>query len=178
MRRPSVSGIIAEFDRPEALIEAAQRVQEAGYTKVDAFSPFPLTKVNEILGYKPSWFPYVPLAAAIVGGAVQYFAQYWMNVIDYPINVGGRPLHSWPPFLPSMIIVAILWAGVTTFLILLFAARLPRLNHPVFAVPDFERASQDRFFIWIRADDPLFDLEETSRLLTALNPQALREVPG
>jgi Protein of unknown function (DUF3341) len=174
----SSTGLMAEFDRPEALVAAARAARQAGYTQLDAFSPFPLSDLNEALGCKVSALPYIAFAAAVIGGAIQYYAQYWMNVVDYPINVGGRPLHSWPAFIPGPLVVSILWAGVATFIAMLWAMRLPQPYHPVFGVPGFERASQDRFFLWIMADDPRFDGEETRRFLTAFGPSAIREVPG
>lgn len=170
--------LIAEFDTPEALLAAARAARSAGYSRLEAYSPYPVREVADALGYRLSILPYVPLAAAIVGGAIQYYAQYWMNVVDYPIDVGGRPLHSWPAFIPSTLIVAILWSGVASFLVMLFALRLPRLHHPIFDAPNFERASQDRFFLAVEGDDPLFDREATGRLLEVLAPGAVREVPG
>jgi Protein of unknown function (DUF3341) len=178
MTAGSPNGLIAEFAKAEELAAAAKAARAAGYTRMDAFSPFPLRAVNEALGFRASGLPYVPFAAAVLGGAVQYLSQYWMNVVDYPINVGGRPLHSWPAFLPSTLIVAILWAGVATFVIMLVLMRLPRLHHPVFAVPGFERTSQDRFFLWIMAEDPRFDPDRTALFLVSTGPQAVREVPG
>lgn len=174
----SPMGLIAEFARAEELAGAVRAARADGYTRMDAFSPFPLREVNEILGNRASGLPYVAFAAAVLGGTVQYLSQYWMNVVDYPINVGGRPLHSWPAFVPSTLIVAILWAGVATFVIMLVSMRLPRLHHPVFAVPAFERTSQDRFFLWIMADDPRFDPDRTGRFLATLGSRAVREVPA
>lgn len=171
-------GLIAEFDRPEALVAAALNARRAGYTRLEAYSPFPLLDLKDILGYRTRILPYIPLAAAFIGGVVQYYAQYWMNAVDYPINVGGRPLNSWPAFIPSTIIVAILWAGIATFIAILVGTRLPQPHHPVFDVPGFEFASHDRFFLWIMADDPLFRPEESSRFLMTLEPRAIREVPG
>jgi hypothetical protein len=170
--------LVVEFDRPDQLVEAAKRARQAGYTRLDAFSPFPLLELNDILALRKPFIPYIPLVAAAIGGAVQYYAQYWMNAVDYPINVGGRPLHSWPAFIPSAIIVALLWAGIATFVTFLAGTKLPQLHHPVFDIPDFERASQDRFFLWITADDPCFDHEQTLRFLETLSPKALREVSG
>jgi Protein of unknown function (DUF3341) len=172
----SGGGLIAEFDRPEALVTAARSARRHGYTRLDAFSPFPIRELSEVLNHRASALPYIALAAALVGGAVQYIAQYWMNVIDYPLNVGGRPLHSWPAFIPGTLIVSILWAGIAVFLAMLLALRLPQPHHPIFAAPGFERASQDRFFLWIMADDPRFDAAETERFLATLDPLSIREV--
>ncbi len=168
-------GIVAAFDRPEALAEAVEAARRAGYTRLDAFSPFPLRNVAHALGEHPRALPWIAALAGLAGAAVQYGSQVWMNAVDYPLNVGGRPLHSWPAFIPATIIVAILWAGTAAILAFLFTAGLPRLSHPVFAVPGFERASEDRFFLMIGADDPLF--AEAAAFLQGLAPLAVREVP-
>jgi hypothetical protein len=171
-------GIMAEFTTPEALVDAVKAAKRAGFTRLDAFSPFPLADIAKELGCRTSAIAWIALIAALVGAGLQYGSQYWMNVVDYPLNVGGRPLHSWPAFIPSTVIVAILWAGAATLLGLLLILRLPRLHHPVFAVPGFERASEDRFFLCILSDDPLFEAAAARSLLEALSPQAVREVPA
>jgi Protein of unknown function (DUF3341) len=171
-------GVMAEFSAPEALIAAVSAAKAAGYTRLDAFSPFPLREVAEHLGVRPSIIPWIASVTGFIGAAVQYGSQYWMNAIDYPLNVGGRPLHSWPAFIPSTLIVAILWSGAATLLSMLLIIRLPRLHHPVFAVPGFERASEDRFFLLILGDDPLFDPPRTRALLQGLAPLAVRDVPA
>ena len=135
-------------------------------------------EVAQQLGTKTTSIAWIALVAGLAGAAVQYGSQYWMNVIDYPINVGGRPLHSWPTFIPATLIVAILWAGLATLLGLLIILRLPRLHHPVFAVHGFERASQDRFFLCILSGDPLYDEPATRRFLETTAPDIVREVPG
>lgn len=172
-----IHGVAAEFDRPEAVAEAVRSLKARGYTRIDVYSPFPLADVAEQLDVRTGAIPWIVLIAGIAGALVQYGAQYWMNVIDYPLNVGGRPLHSWPAFLPTALIVAVLWAGVAALLGLLIILRLPRLHHPMFAVPAFARASQDRFFLCLSANDPRFDGAEIHRLLLALGPVAVYEVP-
>jgi hypothetical protein len=146
-------GIMAEFGTPEALVDAVKAAKRAGFTRLDAYSPFPLSDLAEELGIRTT-------------------------IVDYPLNVGGRPLDSWPAFIPSTLIVAILWAGAATLIGLLLVLRLPRLHHPVFAVHGFERASQDRFFFCILSDDPLFESGATRSFLEALSPQIVREVPA
>jgi hypothetical protein len=170
-------GIMAEFRTPEALVEAVRAAKRAGYTRLDAFSPFPLSDLAKELGVRTSVIPWIALVAGLAGAAIQYGSQYWMNAIDYPLNVGGRPLHSWPAFIPASMIVAILWAGAATLIGLLLILRLPRLNHPVFAVPGFERASEDRFFLCIMHDDPKFDSAAIREFLGPLSPLAVQEVP-
>lgn len=174
----ALHGVVAEFESAEALAAAVTEARQAGYTRLDAFSPFPLRDVAETLGYRTSIIPWIAAAAGLVGAASQYYAQYWMNAVDYPLNVGGRPLHSWPTFLPSTIIVAILWAGAATLIGLLLILRLPRLHHPIFAMPGFERASEDRFFLCILADDPRFDASGAIQFLRELRPSAVHEVPA
>jgi len=169
-------GIIAEFEKPEALMEAVRAAKRAGYTKLDVFSPFPLSEVARELGVRTSVIPWIAFIAGLIGAAIQYGSQYWMNAVDYPLNVGGRPLNSWPAFIPASLIVAILWAGAATLIGLLLILRLPRLHHPVLAVPGFERASEDRFFLCILNGDPLFEKAATRNFLADLSPRAVHEV--
>ncbi|MBJ6125708.1 DUF3341 domain-containing protein [Microvirga splendida] len=171
-------GIMAEFKTPEALMEAVRAAKRAGYTRLDAFSPFPLSDLAKELGVRTSVIPWIALVAGLTGGVIQYASQYWMNAIDYPLNVGGRPLHSWPAFIPASLIVAILWAGAATLIGLLLILRLPRLHHPVFATPGFARASEDRFFLCILQDDPLYDDAAVHAFFGALSPLAVQEVPA
>jgi hypothetical protein len=169
-------GLIAEFTDHEALARAVEATRRAGYRRVAVYAPFPMRDLARSLGYRTAILPWLALGAGAFGAALQYYLQYWMNAVDYPINVGGRPLHAWPAFIPATIIVAIMWAGAATLIGTLLILRLPRLHHPVFAVPGFERASQDRFFLVVRADDPLFDAAATGRFLAALEPRRVQEV--
>jgi hypothetical protein len=171
-------GIMAEFRSPEALTDAVKATKRAGFTRLDAFSPFPLSDLAQELGVRTAIIPWIAFMAALVGAGLQYGSQYWMNAVDYPLNVGGRPLDSWPAFIPSTLIVAILWAGAATLIGLLLILRLPRLHHPVFEVHGFERASNDRFFLCILSDDPLFESAATRNFLEGLAPQIVREVPA
>jgi hypothetical protein len=176
MSARDLHGLIAEFETPEALARAVEAARMAGYTQLEAFSPFPLRNVAEMLGARPAAVPWIATVFGFLGAAVQYGFQYWANAIDYPLNVGGRPLHSWPAFVPATLIVAIMWAGAATLLSLLVLLRLPQLNHPVFAVPGFERASDDRFFLMISSRDPAFEPGGVSAFLQALSPATVREV--
>lgn len=177
MTQPSY-GIMAEFETPDALMKAVKAAKREGFTQIDAFSPFPLPDLAHDMGIRTAIIPWIALCAALVGAGVQYGSQYWMNAVDYPLNVGGRPLHAWPAFIPSTLIVAILWAGAATLLGLLLILRLPRLHHPVFGVPGFERASEDRFFLCILAHDPLFEAGAVRSFLHTLSPKAVQEVPA
>ena len=171
-------GVIAEFEQPDALQRAVRAAKEAGYTRLDAFSPFPLRDVARELGGRPTAVPWIALVTGLLGAAIQYATQYGLNVLEYPLNVGGRPLHSWPTFIPATLIVAILWTGTATLLSMLFMLRLPRLHHPVLAVPGFERASEDRFFLLILAEDPRFRRDQACAFLAGLGAKAVREVPA
>ena len=171
-------GVMAEFDTPEALLDAVRAAKRAGYTRLDAFGPFPLADLAKELSVCTSVIPWIASVAGLVGAAIQYGSQYWMNAVDYPLNVGGRPLHSWPAFIPASLIVAILWAGAATLIGLLLILRLPRLHHPVFAFPGFERASEDRFFVCIMQDDPSFDSATVRAFFGALSPLTVQEVPA
>ncbi|WP_262270185.1 DUF3341 domain-containing protein [Microvirga yunnanensis] len=171
-------GVMAEFKTPDALLAAVRAAKRAGYTRLDAYSPFPLPDLAGELGVRTTVVPWIAFVAGLIGAGLQYTAQYWMNAIDYPLNVGGRPLDSWPAFIPATLIVAILWAGAATLIGLLLILRLPRLHHPVFAVHGFERASNDRFFLCILGDDPLFEDGETRGFLEAQTPMMVREVPA
>jgi hypothetical protein len=171
-------GVIARFDEADALERAVRATKAAGYTRLDAFSPFPLRELARELGARPTALSWIALTTGLIGAAVQYATQYGLNVLDYPLNVGGRPLHSWPAFIPATLIVAILWTGTATLLGMLLLLRLPRLDHPLFAVPGFERASEDRFFLLILAEDPRFDREEAAAFLRTLGAPAVREVPA
>jgi hypothetical protein len=176
MARP-LYGIVAQFDSVEAIDRAVRRARRAGYTKLRTYSPFPLTETHESLGRSGLPIALIAIAAGIFGACLQYFAQYWMNAVDYPLNVGGRPLHSWPAFIPPTLIVSILWASAAALIGMLALCRLPRLHHPLFAVAGFERATVDRFFLCIKADDPRFDDAATLSFFGELGAESVQEVP-
>ncbi len=169
-------GLIAEFDNPDDLVEKAERVYEAGYRQIDAYTPFPVHGLSEAIGVSRSWVPYIVLFGAIFGGLAAYGLQYYSSVIDYPLNVGGRPLHSWPAFMVITFEGAVLMAAVFGVLGMLALNKLPMPYHPVFGVPRFELASHERFFLCIKVIDPIFDLEETRTFLESLEPQSVSVV--
>lgn len=174
--RPETYGFLAEFENPNALVAAAQRAYERGYRRVEAYSPYPIEGLAHALGDRRNSLPLVTLLGGIIGGGGAYFLQYWTSVVAYPINVGGRPLHSWPSFIPVTFETTILFAGLAAVVGMVVASGLPRLYHPVFNVPDFQRATRDGFFLCIEAKDPQFDPEETRQFLDGLNARDVTEV--
>jgi hypothetical protein len=149
------SGIMAEFDSPEALERAYDRLGRMGCTRLHTWTPYPVRGV--IRRTWPLTVPWLMLAAGLLGGALGYFVQWWCNAVDFPINVGGRPLHSAPAFIPITFESAVLAASLTGFVALLALCGLPRLSHPVFEIDGFERATVDRFWLGIDLADPKFD---------------------
>jgi len=170
-----IYGLMAEFDSPTALVAAARRAREAGYRKMDAYSPFPIEELSEVL-HQRDRLPLVVLIGGIVGGASGFLFQYWASAIDYPINVGGRPLLSWPSFIPVTFEMTILVAAFAAVLGMLGLNGLPMPYHPVFNVPRFEYASRNRFFLCIESADPLFNKEGTGKFLESLEPREVCEV--
>ena len=170
-----IYGLMAEFDSSTALVAAARRAREAGYRKMDAYSPFPIEELSEVLHHRDR-LPLVVLIGGIVGGASGFLFQYWASAIDYPINVGGRPLLSWPSFIPVTFEMTILVAAFAAVLGMLGLNGLPMPYHPVFNVPRFEYASRNRFFLCIESSDPLFDKQATGKFLEGLEPREVCEV--
>jgi hypothetical protein len=171
-----IYGLMAEFDNPSDLVAAARKAREAGYRKMDAYTPFPVEDLAEALGLGRSWMAPIVLIGGILGAALGYYMQYYIAVIDYPINIGGRPLHSWPAFIPVTFETTVLVAGLAAVLGMLALNGLPMPYHPVFNVPRFTLASHDRFFLCIEASDPRFDREDTRRFIDGLAPRTVSEV--
>ena len=169
-------GLLAEFSTPGALMRAAEEAYDAGFRKMDGYAPFPVEGLPEALG-KRNRLPLFVLIGGSVGGIGAYFIQWYANAISYPINIGGRPIHSWPAFIPITFELTVLCAGLAAFFGSFVLNNLPRPYHPLFHIPEFYRASQDRFFLCIEATDPKFHLEETHAFLQRLNPLSITEVP-
>jgi hypothetical protein len=167
---------MAEFDTPEALLEAARRTYQAGYRKLDAYTPIPVHGLAEAIGFQRTRLPLVVLIGGILGGVGGYGLQYYVSVIDYPLNVGGRPFHSWPSFIPVIFEMTILLAAFAAVIGMLALNGLPMPYHPVFNVPRFALATRNEFFLGIEATDPLFDREETKRFLEGFNPRGVYDV--
>jgi hypothetical protein len=171
-------GLMAEFDTPDRIVEAARRTYDAGYKKIDAYTPFPIEQLSEAIGFHRNGVPLVVLIGGLLGGLSGFSLQYWIHVINYPINVGGRPLNSWPAFIVVTFEMTILFAGIFAVFGMLALNGLPMPYHPVFNVPRFAFASKDRFFLMIFASDPKYDAVETRRFLEALEPRSISEVPS
>jgi hypothetical protein len=175
--RPAVYGLLAEFEDVSALVAAVRVARREGYTRMDAYTPFPVEELADELGLHRSRLPWVVFAGALVGGVGGYLMQYYAAAVSYPLNIGGRPLHSWPAFIPITFELTVLVGGLTALLALLGMNGLPQPYHPLFNVERFALASKDRFFLCIEARDPKFDLEATKRLLMELRPREVSEVP-
>jgi hypothetical protein len=174
---PTVYGLVAEFHAPDELVSAARRAREAGYTKMGAYTPFPVEELTEAMALRPTRLPLLVLLGGIAGCVGGYFMQYYAAVISDPMDVGGRPLNSWPSFVPVTFELTILAAALTAVLGMLALNGLPQPNHPLFNVPEFDRATQDRFFLCLQAADPQFDAQKTRDFLLSLNPLSVSEVP-
>ncbi len=174
---PNVYGLLAQFDQPENLREAAIRAYAHGYRRMEAYSPFPIEDMAAVMGHPRSRLPLVTLVGGILGAIAGYAMQYYACVISYPINVGGRPLHSWPSFIPIIFELTILGAALSTVLGMLGLCGLPMPYHALFNVPEFKRASRDQFFLCIQAVDPQFNLDETRTFLNESHALAVHEVP-
>ena len=166
-------GLLVQFRTPEALVKAAELTRAAGYRRLDAYSPFPVEGLDEAIGFTRSRIPLVVLIGGLAGGIGGYLMQWYSTVVDYPINVGGRPFHSWPMFIPITFELAILGAAFAAVLGMLALNGLPRPHHPVFAAKGFERASSDRFFLSLHTDDPMFDPEGSRAFLQNLDADAV-----
>jgi hypothetical protein len=170
-----IYALLAEFDSAEAVLAAAEAAYQAGYRRIDAYTPFPVEGLSEALGHRSSLLPLVVLGGGITGALVGYGMQYYAMVISYPLNVGGRPLHSWPSFIPITFELAILFAGFAAVLGMFALNGLPQPYHPVFNVPNFELATRSHFFLAIEKADPLFELEETRKFLEGLGANMISE---
>jgi len=168
--------LMAEFDSATELVDAVKATRAAGYRTFDAYTPFPVEAVTEAMGEHHNRLPLLVLLGGIFGLVAGYGLAYWTSVIDYPINVGGRPLHSWPAFIPITFETTVLGASVAAVLGMLALNGLPMPYHPVFNVPRFALSTRNRFFLCIEAIDPLFDREHTRRFLERLVPRQVSEV--
>ena len=170
-------GVMAEFGSIDDLIGAIEKTRKRGYTQMDAYTPFPSHDVIHALHLPPSKLPWIVLAGGLLGAVCGYGMQYWMSVIDYPLNIGGRPFHSWPYFIPITFECTILFASLSAVFGMLGLNRLPTPYHPVFNDPKFALASRDAFFLCVEATDPKFDRDDLVAFFTQLEAAHVAEVP-
>jgi len=178
MKRTATYGLMAEFDSPSDLVAAARKTYEAGYKKIDAYTPFPIEELAEAIGFHRNGVPLVVLVGGILGCLSGYLLQWWIATISYPVNVGGRPYHSWPAFIVVTFELTILFAVLSAVFGMLALNGLPMPYHPVFNVPRFAFATKDRFFLMVFCSDPKYDSRDTRNFLQSLGPRTISEVPS
>lgn len=178
MKMNSLHGLIAEFEEPAQVLAAARQAKAAGYRRVEAYTPYLVEGLAEELGMHNTGVPLICLLCGITGGLTGYGMEYFAAVIHYPINVGGRPLHSWPAFVPITFELTVLFAALGTVIGMLLLNGLPRPHHPVFETPFFEQRNQSHFYLCIEAKDPLFDRAMTEDFLLKQKPAHVWEVPA
>lgn len=171
-----VYGIIAEFSDPDVLLAAASKARQAGYTRMDGYSPFPIHGLAEAIGFEDGRVPWFGFFGGLGGFSIGFMLLYYVSVVEYPWNVGGKPLLSWPQFIPIIYECTILAAGVTVFASQFLLNGLPRPYNSIFNARNFDRASQDKFFLCIEAIDPKFDVDETTRFLWSLDADHVSQV--
>ena len=174
--RPKIYGLMAEFEHSDGLVDAARRAHHEGYRRMDAYSPVPIEELHDALHMHDNRLPKLVLTGGILGGLGGYGLQYCVSTIAYPLNVGGRPTHSWPAFIPVTFELTILAAALTAVLGMLALNGLPQPFHPVFNVPRFALASRNRFFLCIEAVDPKFNIEKTRTFLESLGAREVTTV--
>ena len=173
---PGLYGLLAEFDTPDGVIEAARRARAAGYVKLDGFSPYPLDELMEALRLPRTKLPWLVLAGGLAGCAGGFALQIWTSVVDYPLNIGGRPHLSLVSFIVPAYETTILLAAIAAVFGMIALNGLPLLYHPVFNVPAFSLASSERFFLSVEVADPKFDRDQTRRFLEGLGPVGVYDI--
>jgi len=174
---PSIFGLMAEFETPTDLVRACKAAYAEGYREMDAYSPFPIEEASEAIGFHKSAVPLITLIGGILGGTSGFALQYWINVIAYPLNIGGKPYNSWPAFIVPTFEMTILFAGLVGMFGMFALNGLPRPYHPVFHVEQFSKVTRNRFFLCVEATDPKFDLTGTQQFMERLKPLSIAEVP-
>lgn len=171
-------GLMAEFDSAQELVDAAFKTRQAGYQKIDAYSPFPVEGLADAIGFHKNRVALVVLIGGILGGLSAYALEYWVAVITYPVNIGGRPLQSWPSFIIVTFELTILFGGLSAVFGMLALNGLPMPYHPVFNVPEFKKASENKFFLVVFSSDSQYDEAGTRSFLESLAPRMVAEVPS
>ena len=174
---PAIYGILAEFDSSTDLVYAAKAAYAAGYRKMDAYSPFPIEEASDAIGFHKSRVPLIVLLGGLLGGLSGFGLQYWINVISYPLNIGGKPYDSWPAFIVPTFEMTILFAGLAGVFGMFALNGLPMPYHPLFNVDRFSAVTRDKFFLCVEAADPKFDVVDTQRFMESLKPLSISEVP-
>lgn len=175
--KPTIYGLVAEYPTPEALLKAAEQVRDAGYTRVDALTPFPVHGIIDALGVPKSKMAGLVLCGAVVGALTGFALQTWLSVFQYPHITSGRPFFSWPNFIPVIFECTVLAAGLTAFVGMLVRNNLPRPYHPVFAAPRVENTTTSAFMIVVEATDPKFDLKATEAFLRSTGADFVGTAP-
>jgi hypothetical protein len=177
LRDNDIYGLMAEFNDPEKLINAARAARESGYTDLQAYTPFPIEELGDYVTIRRrNWIPAIVLIGGIFGGSTGFLMQYFAMAVSYPLNVGGRPLFSWPSFIPITFELTVLGAALFGAFGMLVLNGLPRPFHPVFTAPEFRLASNSGFFLCIKSADEKFDPKATAKFLEELMPAAVTEV--
>ena len=169
-------GVMAQFDNPTDLVAAARETYAAGYRRINGYSPFPIEELSAAIGFTRTSLPLIVLIGGIIGALGGFSMQYWMEVINYPINVGGKPFNSWPAFIPITFECTVLVAAFSAVLGMLALNKLPQPYHPVFNAPNFALATRDSFFLVIESKDPKFDHDEVMRFLKSLEARDVCDV--
>lgn len=173
---PALYGIMAEFDNPSDLVAAARQTYAAGYRRINGYSPYPIEELTEAIGFTKTSLPLIVFVGGLIGALGGFFMQYWMEVIDYPLNVGGKPFNSWPAFIPITFECTVLVASFSAVLGMLLLNKLPQPYHPVFNAPNFALATRDKFFLVIEANDPKFKHAETTQFMNTLGAMGVSDV--
>lgn len=171
-------GVMAEFDSAQTLVDAARRTMAEGFTKVEGYTPVPVEELNDIIHKKRTMLPKLVLAGGLTGMLTGFMLQYWASVIEYPMNVGGRPFASWPSFVIPSYELTILFSALTAAGGMIALNGLPQPYHPVFNTPRFSLATSDKFFLVIEAVDPKFDMTQATKFLESLGAKGVYEVPA